>query len=1006
MAANDGLIEGLAPGVLVELQAYNKEIVTAMGNIPKLNDFLKNTKTPAQADGSFKALTDQIKAQDKAIADLQKKLLGLADTQRKTNQVTAEEAVGRQILTNNAKQQAMATIGLAGAYRNLSAQQAIAARKVQDLIANGKKAEQSQRSYNRELKQAQKEFDELNKRVLKADQAVGKFNRNVGNYPKAAFSFAKDLIGAFGIVTGIGAIAAVTSNIYENIKAQQSLDLALKSVTKTEEELARARTYLNKLSQEQGLEINNLTKQYTAFYVAATGKLSDAKIEQVFEDIARSGAALGLSNEALERSFTAVNQMLSKGTVSAEELRGQLAESSPGAVQAMTKAVQKLHPELKNLTEKDLFELIKQGKILAAEVLPETAKQLALITGADNAQGIETLTKTVNRLSNAWKGFIRQLEEGDGTFSKFLAQATNGAANILKWTTDAIKSQKQLREEERKAYRTDLYTQELDALQALGAGAKAEAEKRKPIIQEQFDQETALVNLLNERLKTQEKGGAAYLQTLKELKSANNDAYGTAGQLDAINKVLKDVGVNTKKNTELTKEQLAAIEEAAKSRYEREISDLERSKFIIEQDLKNEELSRDEKIKLQRDLATAEFLIITRKYQEQDRLAKGNFDKMKIAANEYITALDSLAKPTIPFPQAETGFEIPVVDEKQAEDSKQYIQDIIDLFKQWREEQERLNAATDDFIDGFYEDFKSDSGISAVFDLVDKTFKKLMKGAEDGKEKFAVAFESITEAAQQAYNMINEAQQKNFDAEYNRLEAQKNIAIAFAGESDVARAEVERQAEQRRKEIEKREQKAKQDAAVVNTVINTAQAVVSALATANNIYAGIALAAFAAGVGAAQIAIIKSQKVEGYWKGTDNAPAGLAWTQERGAEIITDRQGRIKTLGSDKGAQLTKLDAGDKVFTADKSKDLMNDIYLNRILSERGINQSPAVVNVSAQPAFTQAHVNQIVSAINNQPVPEVFIENGEFRNMLRTNNSRQEIMNARATQKGFSTRG
>jgi len=110
-------------------------------------------------------------------------------------------------------------------------------------------------------------------------------------------------------------------------------------------------------------------------------------------------------------------------------------------------------------------------------------------------------------------------------------------------------------------------------------------------------------------------------------------------------------------------------------------------------------------------------------------LAKGNFDKMKIAANEYITALDSLAKPTVPFPAAETGFEIPVVDEKDAEASKQYIQDIIDLFKQWREEQERLNAATDDFIGGFYEDFKSDSGISAVFDLVDGTFQKLLNGA-------------------------------------------------------------------------------------------------------------------------------------------------------------------------------------------------------------------------------------------------------------------------------------
>jgi len=83
---------------------------------------------------------------------------------------------------------------------------------------------------------------------------------------------------------------------------------------------------------------------------------------------------------------------------------------------------------------------------------------------------------------------------------------------------------------------------------------------------------------------------------------------------------------------------------------------------------------------------------------------------------------------------------------------------------------------------------------------------------------------------------------------------------------------------------------------------------------------------------------------------------------------------------------------------------------LNVMLNNAGVdpirNYEKAVVNVATQPALTETQVGRIVQAIQSQPVPEVFIENGEFRNMLRTNNSRQEIMNARATQKGFSTRG
>jgi len=322
-----------------------------------------------------------------------------------------------------------------------------------------------------------------------------------------------------------------------------------------------------------------------------------------------------------------------------------------------------------------------------------------------------------------------------------------------------------------------------------------------------------------------------------------------------------------------------------------------------------------------------------------------------------------------------------------------------------------LRAETEAYLETFSKDFVSNGALSSLTTFFDGTFQKLLKGAEDGKEKFAVAFESITEAAQQAYNLISEASQKNFDAEYERLESQKNIAIAFAGESDVAKAEIERQAEQRRKEIEKREQKVKQEAAVVNTVINTAQAIVSALATANNIYAGIALAAFAAATGAAQIAIIKSQKVSAYWQGG---------THDGGLMRVNDDPMRVKGANY---REVVKTPDGlihrpqgrDVLMNAPKGTEIYKDEdafqkSLNVMLNNAGVdpirNYEKAVVNVATQPALTETQVGRIVQAIQSQPVPEVFIENGEFRNMLRTNNRRQEIMNSRATQKGFTTRG
>lgn len=986
-------VEILSPKALEELKQANAEVLTLISNMDKVGQSIKKVSTPSGANSAVSDLTNKYKEQEKTIASLQKQLADLAKLKAANSQKTAEEIAGARILASNANQQAMATLGLAGAYRNLSAQQAMSARKVQDLIANGKKASQTQREYNSELKKAQREFDELNNRVLKADAAVGKFNRNVGNYPKAAFSFASDLLGAFGLVAGVGAIAAVTSNVFENIKAQQSLDLALKSVTGTSAEYVRAQEFINELAEKQGLEVNNLQKQYTSFYVAAAGKLSDSSLEQVFGDIAKSAAALGLTNEALERSFNAVNQMLSKGTVSAEELRGQLAESLPGAVQAMTRAVQILHPELKNLTEKDLFELIKEGKILASEVLPETAKQLALVTGAENAQNVDTLTKSVNRLSNEWKNFIRELNDGDGVLSGVISRTTNGMANIIKYITNAIKSNAELRKEELNSYRTDLYTQELDALQALGKEAKAQAEIRKPIIEAQLADENALVEKLNARLKTQEVGGAAYLQTLKELKAANNDAYGSAGQLDAINKVLKDIGVNTKNNTALTKEQIEAdkkvLELKNKSRFELNISNLERDKFILEQRLKFDEVYGQEKIDLENRIAGFEIAILSEKFREALRLSKGNVDAQKKLANEYITAIEKIGdfKSIFKKPELSTDAEnpeTPVIDTKEVEDADAWLKQYREELKLTEEETQRLKNATDEFVKSFQTSFFSDAGLSSVFDILNG---RLDDFGDNTKAKVLL----ISEAFQEMYNFINQMSAQNFDAEKQRLEEETKVALAFAGDSQTAQDEINRQAEEKRKQIQRREFQAKKQQAIFNIAIDTAQAIAATIGRTG--FFGIPLTAIVAALGAAQIAAVMAQEVPAYKMGTDNHKGGTMLVNDGSGsnykETIQTPDGKI--YQPKERNVIMNAPKGTKVFTHDQWQR-----NLDNILMKNEINYSQP--NVVVNSGMSDEQVDRIVSTIANKQESHLSLDKSGIKHYVSNGHTTKEILNSQVT--------
>jgi hypothetical protein len=246
-----------------------------------------------------------------------------------------------------------------------------------------------------------------------------------------------------------------------------------------------------------------------------------------------------------------------------------------------------------------------------------------------------------------------------------------------------------------------------------------------------------------------------------------------------------------------------------------------------------------------------------------------------------------------------------------------------------KKEGDDLRAWYKDFRGSFQDDLWQNSGFSKTQFIIDNWDK-----LKDNGKATALA---ISEAFQEAFNTIAKASQQNFDAEYSRLEQQKTVSMQFAGESAAAKEEIERQYETRKKEIQRREAEAQKRLAMFNIVTNTAQAI---MAAAPKVPLMIAMGA----IGALQLAMVASQQIPQFWKGTDNAPEGLAWTQERGAEVITDSKGNVKTLGSNKGAQLTYLNKGDKVYKSHTD-------YINKELSKNGIQpigQSFSSVNVSS----------------------------------------------------------
>jgi hypothetical protein len=199
---------------------------------------------------------------------------------------------------------------------------------------------------------------------------------------------------------------------------------------------------------------------------------------------------------------------------------------------------------------------------------------------------------------------------------------------------------------------------------------------------------------------------------------------------------------------------------------------------------------------------------------------------------------------------------------------------------------------------------------------IESTFMRTAEALKGSGQEWALYAGAIIGVMQDAYNSINQSNQAYFDEQRSRAEAQYEYQLQFANGNVEAEKQLADDLAKRKKEIANQEAKAKKEQTIFNIIMNTAQGVTSALAM---VPPKIPLAIVVGALGAAQLAMVASQNTPQYAKGRKGGKAELAITDERGAEIHTDKYGNIKDYGSDKGARYKWLAEGDKIYTAEET---------------------------------------------------------------------------------------
>lgn len=218
--------------------------------------------------------------------------------------------------------------------------------------------------------------------------SLGRSAGGVGQLITAVKPMAAAIAAAFG-VQEVARMAADFDSLNRSMGAIQGQG------AKAAAEVA----YLTDAANRLGLEVQSVSKTYASWLASIKDTaLEGEKGRAVFESVAGAMAKLGKSAADTDGAMMALGQMVSKGKVSMEELRQQLAERLPGAMQAAAAGA--------GLTVEQLTRMVESGGVLAEDLLPGLARELDKLYGGTKPDG---MVSSWNRLKNAVFETVGQL---------------------------------------------------------------------------------------------------------------------------------------------------------------------------------------------------------------------------------------------------------------------------------------------------------------------------------------------------------------------------------------------------------------------------------------------------------------------------------------------------------------------------------------------------------------------------------------------------------------------
>jgi len=417
------------------LGEIRKEVTLLDNDLKRITETLQkyaNNQIPS-------AVADQLKLQAQSIKDLEAtvKSLNLAlEEKKKKTKVLTEAEMKLRVEQNHAnatmKDQVTSTKAVTDAMTKLNAELKVAKRNYQNAIEGGRLAGETQKQYNKRLLQTAVTFKSVQARANAAKKAVTNFsNTSLGGL----VSSVKNLMSAFGVIGGVYMFASIVKSAFDLTKQLDSMRFSMRAVITDGQEFAQSQEFLRQIAQDYGADLLVVTNRFIKFRAATQqAGLTAKETQAIFGTMTKAAGVLGLKSDELKGVFLALEQMVSKGKITTEELRRQLGERLPGAMDIMANSM--------GVTTAELDKMLKKGEVITKDVLPGFAREVEKAYGLENVNRVETLQASTERLGNAWTILVEDFAKGNGVTKVLMGifnSLANNLATVVTLTVQALK---------------------------------------------------------------------------------------------------------------------------------------------------------------------------------------------------------------------------------------------------------------------------------------------------------------------------------------------------------------------------------------------------------------------------------------------------------------------------------------------------------------------------------------------------------------------------------------